>query len=268
MAVSRPASALRRAQLSSQSLSAAAAAPGSLGQSRATWARADARCHSIVRRVGAMLTLVLPAAQKQYGWFLEAAPEDIAYLADLPFSLALPSHGVLVVHAGLVPGVPLPRQSLHDLIEARTRARATSPDARLGSARMCPAAWLAPASHPALLPRGSGRVRAHGRAGVHGGGHCMPVVHLPRCRPPRHRPPPSTAAPSARRRCGRSTGRGAAGARCPSSRGTRASRWRRRGRGRATSSSGTTRGGACRSRPPAPARPSPHALHAQRRVRM
>ena len=56
-------------------------------------------------------------AQKQYGWFLEAAPEDIAYLAELPFSLSLPSHGVLVVHAGLVPGVPLQRQALYDLIE-------------------------------------------------------------------------------------------------------------------------------------------------------
>ena len=59
------------------------------------------------------------AAQKQYGWFLEAAPEDIAYLAELPFSLSLPSHGVLVVHAGLVPGVPLQRQALYDLIEVR-----------------------------------------------------------------------------------------------------------------------------------------------------
>ena len=59
------------------------------------------------------------AAQKQYDWFLEATPADIEYLADLPFSLSVPSHGVLVVHAGLVPGIPLPRQSLYDLIEAR-----------------------------------------------------------------------------------------------------------------------------------------------------
>lgn len=58
-------------------------------------------------------------AQKQYNWFLNATPADIQYLADLPFSLSVPSHGVLVVHAGLVPGIPLPRQSLYDLIEVR-----------------------------------------------------------------------------------------------------------------------------------------------------
>jgi len=239
--------------------------------SRALGARADARCHSIVRRVGAMLTLVLPAAQKQYGWFLEAAPEDIAYLADLPFSLALPSHGVLVVHAGLVPGVPLPRQSLHDLIEARTRARATSPDARLGSACMCLAAWLAPASHPALLPRGSGRARAQGRAGVHGGGRCMPVVHLPRYRPPRHRPPPSPPAIPPRRRPSAGAGGRPGGEQLARAAQVPAGRGRAGGGGVAGAAPRhlrAPRAAAPAGLPPAPARPSPHALHAQRRVRM
>ncbi len=38
----------------------------------------------------------------------------------MPFSLAVPSHGVLVMHAGIVPGVPLAQQRLTDLINVRT----------------------------------------------------------------------------------------------------------------------------------------------------
>jgi hypothetical protein len=38
----------------------------------------------------------------------------------MPFSLAIPSHGVLVAHAGIVPGVPLERQRLTDLINVRS----------------------------------------------------------------------------------------------------------------------------------------------------
>ena len=49
----------------------------------------------------------------------ELTAEDVAYLRALPFSLSIPSHGVLVVHAGLVPGVPLQSQQLEDLIEVR-----------------------------------------------------------------------------------------------------------------------------------------------------
>ena len=47
----------------------------------------------------------------------ELTAEDQAYLRALPFSLSIPSHGVLVVHAGLVPGVSLKAQQLEDLIE-------------------------------------------------------------------------------------------------------------------------------------------------------
>ncbi len=76
----------------------------------------------------------LAFAQKQYDWFLNATPADIQYLADLPFSLSVPSHGVLVVHAGLVPGIPLPRQSLYDLIEARLHPHGSH-------WRSCDSAW-------------------------------------------------------------------------------------------------------------------------------
>ena len=44
-------------------------------------------------------------------------PEDREYLHSLPFTLTLPSHGVVVVHAGFVPGVPVQQQSLEHMIE-------------------------------------------------------------------------------------------------------------------------------------------------------
>jgi len=167
--------------------------------SLAPFGRAPTRA---VTQLSAALTLILPAAQKQYGWFLEAAPEDIAYLADLPFSLALPSHGVLVVHAGLVPGVPLPRQSLHDLIEARTRARSnTTP--RTGPVWWCkseerllvPSCLLGSrlaASMAAATGHRSGQLCAQGRLGVHGGGHGMPRAQ--RRRAVERRPSPHAGA--------------------------------------------------------------------------
>ncbi|KAK9792706.1 hypothetical protein WJX73_008389 [Symbiochloris irregularis] len=46
-------------------------------------------------------------------------PEDWAYLQQLPFSLTLQRHGLVVTHAGLVPGIPLQEQALHNLVDMR-----------------------------------------------------------------------------------------------------------------------------------------------------
>ena len=44
----------------------------------------------------------------------------VAYLSATPFTLALPSRGLLIVHAGLLPpAVPLASQALEDLVELR-----------------------------------------------------------------------------------------------------------------------------------------------------
>lgn len=43
-----------------------------------------------------------------------------AFLESLPLWLDLPSHGVRVVHAGLVPGVPIEQQAPHALMYIRT----------------------------------------------------------------------------------------------------------------------------------------------------
>eukprot|EP00887_Chlorella_sp_A99_P000920 scaffold5.g920.t1 len=55
----------------------------------------------------------------QHGWVkgLEAASAE--YLMELPFTLELPAYSVLLVHAGLVPGVSLAEQSMLDMIKMR-----------------------------------------------------------------------------------------------------------------------------------------------------
>lgn len=46
--------------------------------------------------------------------------EEWAWLASLPYVLRLPEHGVLVVHAGLVPGRPLEAQEPEHLLHMRS----------------------------------------------------------------------------------------------------------------------------------------------------
>lgn len=60
----------------------------------------------------------IPPAPK-YQWVEELCPEDVAWLRACPFSLAIPFHNVLVVHAGLVPGLPLKKQSRKNMYKMR-----------------------------------------------------------------------------------------------------------------------------------------------------
>ena len=55
----------------------------------------------------------------KHGWVAGLEESATACLADLPFSLHLPAYGVLLVHAGLIPGVPLQHQRLGDLMRMR-----------------------------------------------------------------------------------------------------------------------------------------------------
>ncbi|GBF99621.1 hypothetical protein Rsub_12300 [Raphidocelis subcapitata] len=48
---------------------------------------------------------------------------DVAYLSQLPFSVSLPEYGAVVVHGGLVPGVPLCRQQLWAICVMRVLLR-------------------------------------------------------------------------------------------------------------------------------------------------
>ncbi|XP_076473030.1 bis(5'-nucleosyl)-tetraphosphatase PrpE [asymmetrical]-like [Babylonia areolata] len=57
---------------------------------------------------------------EKYRWLAEVTAEDFRFLQELPYTLALPSLSALVVHAGLMPGLPLELQSLVHLINMRS----------------------------------------------------------------------------------------------------------------------------------------------------
>lgn len=53
---------------------------------------------------------------EKHEWVKDLKAEDAAWLAQLPWTISLPSHGITVVHGGLVPEVglsdhPLPWQA-------------------------------------------------------------------------------------------------------------------------------------------------------------
>ena len=54
-----------------------------------------------------------------FQWLTELSKEDIEWLHELPYSISFPSLQVLIVHAGLVPGVPLTQQNYNNLLHIR-----------------------------------------------------------------------------------------------------------------------------------------------------
>lgn len=54
-------------------------------------------------------------------WVAELGDDRAVWLGELPFSVSLPSLNLLVVHAGLIPGIPLRKQSLKTLTEVAGR---------------------------------------------------------------------------------------------------------------------------------------------------
>ncbi|KAK3236949.1 hypothetical protein CYMTET_52940 [Cymbomonas tetramitiformis] len=96
----------------------------------------SARVLAEARRIGALAVLgnhdaaALQAYEKwlanpsialapKYQWVEELCPEDVAWLRACPLSLAIPFHDALVVHAGLVPGLPLKKQSRKNMYKIR-----------------------------------------------------------------------------------------------------------------------------------------------------
>ena len=60
-----------------------------------------------------------PDAEPKYAWTDELSPTDIDYLQSLPYTISLPLHRAIVVHAGLVPNVPLEDQKRVDMVSMR-----------------------------------------------------------------------------------------------------------------------------------------------------
>lgn len=55
----------------------------------------------------------------KYAYVEQFSPEDVAFLEQLPFTISLPHHNALVVHAGIVPDVPLDQQKPIDMYKMR-----------------------------------------------------------------------------------------------------------------------------------------------------
>ncbi|TYZ65732.1 hypothetical protein PybrP1_011993 [[Pythium] brassicae (nom. inval.)] len=59
------------------------------------------------------------ASDSKYRYVEQLSPEDVRFLEELPFTLTLPAQNAIVVHAGLVPGVPLHAQRPLDMYKMR-----------------------------------------------------------------------------------------------------------------------------------------------------
>ena len=55
----------------------------------------------------------------KFKWITELEADDIEYLRELPYTISIPSKKALIVHAGIVPGVPLDEQKLTNFINMR-----------------------------------------------------------------------------------------------------------------------------------------------------
>jgi len=54
-----------------------------------------------------------------YSYIKDFSGDDVNWLLAMPYTLTISSHRAIVVHAGLVPGVPLPDQTLADMYMMR-----------------------------------------------------------------------------------------------------------------------------------------------------
>eukprot|EP00854_Cymbomonas_tetramitiformis_P010469 gene10469-12380_t len=66
-----------------------------------------------------------PEAAQLYAWTDHLQTDDIEYIRGLPYTISLPLHGAIVVHAGLVPGVELDQQRPEDMVSMRNLVQLT-----------------------------------------------------------------------------------------------------------------------------------------------
>ena len=60
---------------------------------------------------------------EEWQWTAGLSEEDITYMSKLPFTVDIPEHNVLAVHAGLVPGVVTESQKMEDMYLMRNVVR-------------------------------------------------------------------------------------------------------------------------------------------------
>lgn len=73
---------------------------------------------AILRQVLSLKKEELYQLPPKYSWVPNLS-DDIGYLRELPYTISIPSLSVIIVHAGLVPGIPLTEQELTNMIIMR-----------------------------------------------------------------------------------------------------------------------------------------------------
>lgn len=74
---------------------------------------------SVLRELWALYREPRYKLSERHAWMAELTRDDFQYLQELPYTLSVPSINSIIVHAGLVPGLPLERQSLEHLTHMR-----------------------------------------------------------------------------------------------------------------------------------------------------
>jgi hypothetical protein len=83
-------------------------------------------------RRASLAGLPLPKLEESHARLLqELTADEFEWIAAWPLTLALPEHGALLVHAGLVPGWPLERHDARTLTRMRTIKKDGSPSDKL-----------------------------------------------------------------------------------------------------------------------------------------
>lgn len=88
---------------------------------------------AILRQVLSLKKEELYQLPPKYSWVPNLS-DDIGYLRELPYTISIPSLSVIIVHAGLVPGIPLTEQELTNMIIMRNLVK--SPEGTLSAAEL------------------------------------------------------------------------------------------------------------------------------------
>lgn len=88
---------------------------------------------AILRQVLSLKKEELYQLPPKYSWVPNLS-DDIGYLRELPYTISIPSLSVIIVHAGLVPGIPLTEQELTNMIIMRNLVK--SPEGTQSAAEL------------------------------------------------------------------------------------------------------------------------------------
>lgn len=79
----------------------------------------------------------------KYHWSQSLTDADVDFLKELPYTISIPSCNALIVHAGLLPGVPLEEQHLNDMIIMRNVVTKEDGNVSASESRLVGEQWAA-----------------------------------------------------------------------------------------------------------------------------